>query len=59
MGEERFGQDIPRAISIYESLSEKGDAQADYHLGEAYLNGPLEQNTEKCIYYYTKSVWLK
>lgn len=55
MGEERFGQDIPRAISIYESLSEKGDAQADYHLGEAYLNGPLEQNTEKGIYYYTKS----
>ncbi len=55
MGEERFGQDIPRAISIYESLSEKGDAQADYHLGEAYLNGFLEQNTEKGIYYYTKS----
>ena len=55
MGEERFGQDIPRATSIYESLSEKGDAQADYHLGEAYLNGPLEQNTEKGIYYLTKS----
>lgn len=55
MGEERFGQDIPRAVSIYESLSEKGDPKADFYLGEVYLNGPIEQNTEKGIYYYTKS----
>ena len=55
MGEERYGQDISRAVSIYESLSEKGDSNADYYLGEAYLKGPLEENVEKGIYYYTKS----
>lgn len=55
MGDEQNGIDIERGLKIYEEMSSKGDAHADYRLGQLYGRGPIEQDYEKAIMYYRKS----
>lgn len=59
IGEEHYGQDIRRSISIFEKLSAVGNYLADYELGMIYITGypeyNIEINIEKATHYFLKS----
>ena len=55
MGEEQFGQDVERGLQIYQELSDKGDANAHYMLGQLYGKGPIEHDYDKAMQYYLKA----
>ena len=59
IGEEHYGQDVPRSINIFENLSAVGNHFADYELGMIYMGGypeyNIEQNTVKATNYIIKS----